>query len=293
MVSEFRALRASVLRLWTASRGTLVGDDLEDLMRFNEAIDQALAESMTRFTQSLDQSQDMFVAILGHDLRTPLQTMLMVTQHMVDTGEASAEHTELLSRAVRSAHRMNAMIDDLLDFTRSRLGSGVSIQTGDTDLAVIAREAVEEMEVAHPTRTFDCRTEGDLCGNWDASRIRQVLANLLGNAVQHGDVATPIVVAARGEPEFALVEVHNHGPAIPRSAMAGLFGPFKRLQSGIDTSKSAHNLGLGLYIADRIVDAHGGSIKVTSSAAEGTCFAVRLPRVSQTGALGAFVSGAS
>ncbi len=280
MVSEFRALRASVLRLWTASRGSLDSNDLQDLMRFNEAIDQALAESMTRFTRSLDQSQDMFVAILGHDLRTPLQTMLMVTQHMVDTGAADAAHTELLARAVRSAHRMNEMIDDLLDFTRSRLGSGVVIEPRETDLTIVAREAVEEMEVAYPDRTFVLECHGECTGRWDAARIRQVLANLLGNAVQHGHAAAPIVATVRGEAESVVLEVRNHGPVIPSSAMSGLFSPFKRLH-GVTAPSTAHNLGLGLYIADRIVHAHGGDIAVTSSERDGTCFAVRLPRERQ------------
>lgn len=278
MVSEFRALRASVLRLWAANSGSLDGADLEDLMRFNEAIDQALAESMTRFTSSLNQSQDMFVAILGHDLRTPLQTVLIVTQHLVDAGAVDPGQTELLMRAVRSANRMNEMIDDLLDFTRSRLGAGVVVHPAHTDLAIVAREAVDEMRSAHPLRAFEFQTDGDLRGNWDAARIRQVLANLLGNAVQHGDPAKPVVVGARGDAASVVIEVHNHGPAISKAAMIGLFGPFKRLQGGVEPSSNAHNLGLGLYIADRIVDAHGGRIDVASSDAAGTQFAVTLPR---------------
>ncbi|MDQ3698602.1 MAG: sensor histidine kinase, partial [Gemmatimonadota bacterium] len=150
MVSEYRALRASVIRLWTKASGSLTSADLEDLMRFNETIDQALAESIERYTLDLDRSKEMFVAILGHDLRTPLGAVMMGSQFMLDTGELEEPHLTLTTRIARSAKRMNQMVGDLLDFTRSRLGSGVPIVRRRMDLSKEASHAVEEMAAAHP-----------------------------------------------------------------------------------------------------------------------------------------------
>ncbi len=278
MVSEYRALRASVIRLWTNANHMLTGDDFEDLMRFNEAIDQSLAESVTRYTQDIDQSKQMFVAILGHDLRTPLGTVVTAAQFMIDTGELAEPHRSLMLRIVRSARRMNRMVGDLLDFTRGQLGSGVPIVRADMDLAKDAADAVEEMATAHPASRLKLNTSGDLRGNWDAARIGQVLANLLGNAVEHGAPATTISVTARGEANEVVLQVHNNGAAIPRSELPGLFSPFKRLGQGAAVGTASSNLGLGLYIVDRIVTAHGGSIDVKSSVDAGTFFTVRLPR---------------
>lgn len=278
MVSEYRALRASVIRLWTNANHMLTGDDFEDLMRFNEAIDQSLAESITRYTQDIDQSKQMFVAILGHDLRTPLGTVVTAAQFMIDTGELAEPHRSLMLRIVRSARRMNRMVGDLLDFTRGQLGSGVPIVRADMDLAKDAADAVEEVGTANPERRLKLNVSGDLRGSWDAARIGQVLANLLGNAVEHGAPATTISVTARGEAKEVVLQVHNNGPAIPRSELPGLFSPFKRLGQGAAVGTASSNLGLGLYIVDRIVTAHGGSIDVKSSEDAGTFFTVRLPR---------------
>jgi signal transduction histidine kinase len=278
MVSEYRALRASVIRLWTAANGHLTGADLDDLMRFNEAIDQSLAESITRYTQDIDRARETFVAILGHDLRSPLGAVATASQFMLDTGELTEPHLTLTTRIAHSARRMTQMVHDLLDFTVGRLGSGVPITRGDVDLATVVRQSVEEMAVARPESVLQFTTSGDLRGRWDAARVSQVAANLLGNAVQHGAPKTLISVTLHGEPTEVVLRLHNYGPAIPASDLDGLFSPFKRFRSGGGTSRDSGSLGLGLYIAERIVSAHGGSIDVRSSAEAGTLFTVRLPR---------------
>lgn len=278
MVSEYRALRASVIRLWTKASGTLTGDDLEDLMRFNEAIDQALAESITRYTHDLDRSKEMFIAILGHDLRTPLGVVMTASQFMLETPGLEEPHLTMTTRIQRSGKRMNQMVGDLLDFTRSRLGSGVPINRQDVDMGKEASHAVEELLAAHPASTVRLDQSGNLKGSWDSARISQVLANLLDNAVQHGSAQTPINVTTRGEASEVVLRVHSRGPTIPALALSGIFSPFKRLHSG-DTAAGAHSsLGLGLYIAERIVVAHGGTIEAESSDEDGTTFTVRLPR---------------
>ena len=279
MVSEYRALRASVIRLWTESQGTLDGEDVHDLTRFNEAIDQALAESISRYTYDIDHSREMFVAILGHDLRTPLGTILMGSQHMLETGNLAEPNLTLVTRIARSARRMNQMVEDLLDFTRGRLGSGVPITRGDTDLETVVRHAVDELATAQPQATVQFSSTGDLRGQWDGARIGQVVTNLLSNAVQHGTAGSLISVTAQGEPKDVVLRIHNFGAAIPKADLPGLFSPFKRVQPRRASAQGAgSNLGLGLYIAERIVTAHGGTISVRSSSEAGTLFTIRLPR---------------
>lgn len=278
MVSEYRALRASVVRLWVKTCGTLSGDDLEDLMRFNEAIDQSTAESITRFTQDLDQSKEMFLAILGHDLRTPLGAVIMSSQFMLDKGNLPEADRALTERILRSGRRMNQMIGDLLDFTRSRLGGGIPIVRQPMDLAKAGREAVDEIAGAQPDSKLTFTSVGDAHGDWDPARLGQVLTNLLANAVQHGKTGTDIVVTVDAKGDDVVLRVHNSGPPIPKSVVKGLFNPLKLTKPGDAAAHGSSSLGLGLYIAERIVTAHGGSIQVESSADAGTSFTVRLPR---------------
>jgi signal transduction histidine kinase len=278
MVSEYRALRASVIRLWIKACGTLAGADLADLVRFNEAIDQAIAESITRYTEDLDRSKEMFLAVLGHDLRTPLGAVLMSSQFMLDTGDLIEPNLTLTTRIMRSAGRMNEMVSDLLDFTRSQLGSGVPIVRAEMDMAKVVRHAVDEMEAARPETVVEMSASGDMRGEWDEARMSQVLSNLLGNAAQHGSDERPVSVQLRSQPEYVEITVKNFGKVIPASEIFGIFSPFKRLREGVPAERDSSNLGLGLFIADRIVKAHGGTIDVTSSADAGTSFTVRLPR---------------
>ena len=278
MVAEYRALRASVIRLWTKANGTLTGGDLDDLMRFNEAIDQSLAESIARFASDVDRSRDMFIAVLGHDLRSPIGAIMMGSQFMLDTGELVEPHLTLTTRIARSAKRMNQMVGDLLDFTRGRMGAGVPIVRKEMDLAKEASLAVDEIAAANPGTDLQFTAVGDLRGAWDSARLGQVFANLLGNAVQHGAVHAPIVVCATGDADQVTLKVHNRGKTISRTDLNGLFSPFKRLKSGTAITGPTSSLGLGLYIADRIVSAHGGTLGVESSDTSGTEFTVRLPR---------------
>ena len=278
MVAEYRALRASVIRLWTEHVGTLAASDVEDLMRFNEAIDQSLAESVTRYTIDIDRSKEMFVAILGHDLRSPLSGILMASQFMVEEGGLSEENGVLAARIARSATRMTHMIRDLLDFTRGRLGSGVPISREEMDLGIEVTQAIAELEASHPRRRFEATLSGDLSGAWDAARITQLLVNLLANAVAHGSADAPVHVVARGRDDDVVLCVSNRGTPISRELLPTLFSPYKRLASGSAPVTSDGHLGLGLYIVEQIVTAHGGTIDVTSTEADGTTFNVRLPR---------------
>ncbi len=280
MVAEYRALRASVIRLWTTSQGALDASDIEDLTRFNEAIDQALAESVLRFNEDVEHAKETFLAILGHDLRTPLGAIQTSATFMLETGELEEPHRTLTARIGGSAKRSVTMVGDLLDFTRSHLGGGIPVVRAAMDLGKVVREVVDEIASAHPGRLIRADTRVSQRGCWDAPRLGQALGNLIGNAVQHGADGTTITVDVRGTEEQVTVAVHNSGAVIPAEQLDGIFNPMRarRTPRTVEARGPTGSLGLGLYIAERIVRAHDGHIDVESSEAAGTTFTIHLPR---------------
>ena len=277
MVAEFRALRASVTRLWLSVERQWTRTELQDLVRFNEAIDQAIAESITRYSGELGQSKERFLAILGHDLRTPLGAIITATKFMLDTGELQEPHLTLVGRVATSSRRMNRMVEDLVEFTRTRFGDTMPVVRTEIDLRRIIGDVASEIGASYPASSVHVEMRGDLRGRWDGERLAQAFTNLVSNAVQHG-ASSPINVLARGLPNEVEVSIHNHGPAIGKDRLAGLFAAMKRARG--DGARDSEHLGLGLYIVEKIVTAHGGLIDVTSSKEDGTTFTVHLPRSS-------------
>jgi signal transduction histidine kinase len=280
MVAEYRALRASVLSLWTREVGELKTEDLEDLIRFNEAIDQSLAESVTEFNENIEDAKEMFLAILGHDLRTPMGAIFTSAQFMLDTGELKEPHLTLTARIVTSATRTVGMIGDLLDFTRSRLGGGIPVVREEMNLSQVVHDAVDEISAVHRDRTFRVDAPTEQRGEWDAARLSQALTNLIGNAGEHAPPGTSITVGLDGDEDAVAITIHNMGAGIPGDRLDGLFNPMKTRKGGSVAASGGPtgNLGLGLYIAERIVNAHSGRIDVETSETEGTTFTVHLPR---------------
>jgi signal transduction histidine kinase len=280
LAAEFRALRASVLRLWLRHNA---GDEssLYQLTRFNEAIDQALAESIANYSDEVARSRDTFLAILGHDLRTPLSAIANSGLYLGSPGLLPAgAPLEAARRINRSAVRMSAMIRDLLEYTRSRLGRAIPISPEPTSMEQICRIAFDEARAAHPERIFRLETSGPLEGQFDTERLHQVLSNLLGNAVQHGARNQPITLRAYGEADRVTVQVRNHGRPIPPDQLQVIFNPLVQIPSPLvdEDSTPSTSLGLGLYIAREIVAMHGGTLAAESSHDEGTVFSARLPR---------------
>jgi signal transduction histidine kinase len=280
MVAEFRALRASVIRIWTLEENDLSGEHLADLVRFNEAIDQALAESVVRFTQGLDESKEMFLAILGHDLRSPLGAVQMSAMFMLDTGELEEPHLTLTRRIASSSKRMEQMVGDLLDFTRSRLGNGIPIVRAPMNVNKAVHDVVDEVLAGDPSRSIAVEARGGESVNWDCSRVSQAIVNLLANAVEHSAAGSVITVKVSGNEADVTITVHNKGTPLTSDQMNGIFGSMKAADDRRKEPSAGPlgNLGLGLYIAERIAHAHGGTIRVESSQEAGTSFALCLPR---------------
>jgi len=178
-----------------------------------------------------------------------------------------------LRRIASSAARMRRMVEQLLDLTRARLAGGIPVQpTPGTNLADVARGAVEELRVAHPEAQLTVHATAQISGEWDADRMAQVVSNLVGNAISHG-AGGPVDVQVKGANGSAILEVHNGGAPIPADLLPRIFDPFRQAMP----ATVAHGLGLGLFITRQIVLAHGGTIGVVSAQPEGTTFKVVLP----------------
>lgn len=270
MIAEYRALRASVLRLWEKK-----GDDPGGVTRFNEAIDEALTEAVDRFTATTEHFRDQTLGILGHDLRSPLAAIINGATFLVGSEQLDDRSLAVAVRMLNSASRMSRMIGDLLDLTRTRFGDLIPVVPAPMDLEPMCRQVVTELEGLAPTGTIRFTGRGDLHGEWDADRIAQALSNLVWNAIQHGGSNDPIDVVATGTEGEVSIQVHNTGPCIPKAAMATIFEPMVRHARDNQTRSG---LGLGLYIASQIVLAHGGKLDVASTEADGTTFTMHLPR---------------
>ena len=271
VVAEYRALRASVFRLWAKTH-----PDPEGVLRFNEAIDQALAEAVDRYTEKTDQYRDLLIGIVSHDLRNPLSGILLGSAVLSRSEELDDRSARIASRIQSSAKRMVRIVGDLLDLTRTRLGSQIPIVRGPTDAGPICELVIAELEGSHPHAVIRYTSKGDLRGEWDHDRIAQVLSNLVGNALQHGAADKPISVSAKGEDAQVALTINNAGPPIPESVQSDIFEPMVRHLK--DPSNASSGLGLGLYIAKELVTAHGGTIDLASTDDGGTTFTVRLPR---------------
>jgi len=278
LLAEFRALRATVLRLWLPHAAQATETTINDVLRFNEAIDQAVAESTARFTERTTQTRDTFLAILGHDLRTPLAAMAMAGDYLTMPKIGTPQTSEVGQRVKRSAATMRSMVNDMLEYARTQLGSGIPIARHATDVQDVCKAAVDDVRIAHPDSVIELRTSGTLTGSMDSARLQQALTNLLINAVQYRAKEHPIMVSAVGDHDEIIMQVQNHGPVIPADSLQAIFNPLVQLSGdGHQEGRPSTSLGLGLFIAREITQAHGGTITAESSEEAGTTFTIRLP----------------
>jgi len=268
-----------VLRHTAQAAETEYRTHLDDLTRFNEAIDQAVAESIARHSSMIRRSQDVFLSILGHDLRNPLGAVAMSAQYMMGSQGLESRHIKAAAMIYNSSKQMNALVGDLLDFTRTRLGQGMPMKPGQANIAEVARHAVAQACAFHPEHRIRLEMTGQLDGHWDAARIGQVFSNLIGNAVKHGSMEAPIDVVLNGDDDSEIVAtVHNGGDPIPEDELPRIFEPLCRASTSSQPNRNDSGLGLGLFIAREIVQGHGGALTVDSSVENGTTFTVHLPR---------------
>jgi signal transduction histidine kinase len=279
MVAEYRALRATVLRLWGASSTRTDAEDLEDVIRFNEAVDQATAESLSVFLAEMDKTRDLFLGMMGHDLRGPLSTIASCAR--IEQKNSSGE-SPTAAIVLRSVAQMKALLDDLIEYTRNRLGAGLAIDPAPLHLETFVRDTLKEIEAINTGHMMELAVQGNTEGEWDGPRLHQTLSNLVFNAMKYGHPGSPIRVNLDGgRSEEVMLAVENTGKPIPTDMLSKIFDPLVRAMDDYgdaDAGESGANLGLGLYVVREIAAAHGGSIAVTSNDSI-TRFELRLPRI--------------
>jgi signal transduction histidine kinase len=274
LVAEYRALRASVLRRWQLA-AELDEGALQEMIRFNEAIDQMLAEAVQQFAKNVEQTRDLFSGMLAHDLRSPVGAILNSAHVMLQDANLSSTSVRAAGSLQRSATRVKGMIDDLFIFTRTRLGDALPVEPTHQDVGSICDSAADEVRAAYPGTQIDVHSTGDLAGVMDGARINQLIVNLLNNAVQHGSGG--IRLEARGSSGQIVLSVSNGGAPIPASALPTIFDPLTRAGPPRGHKKASSGIGLGLYICQCIALAHDGSIEVESDD-DVTVFTVKIPR---------------
>ena len=276
MASEYRALRASVMRHWSAAKPH--DPDFDEVVRFNEGMDQSIVEAVAWYGARIEHARELFLGVLSHDLRNPLGAIVMGAQVLRMDKTLIGPSAQAATRLQGAGERMALMINDLLDFTRTRLGTRLPIEMTRLQLGPVLRQTIEELRGLHPGVTIGFECEEDLQGDWDAARLNQLLSNLVGNAIQHGEPGKPVEVAACRRGTQVVLTVHNEGPPITPELIDRIFDPLARgVVQEAERRNGQASLGLGLYISREIAQAHGGEIEVASSQADGTTFKIVLP----------------
>lgn len=278
--AEYRALRESVLTLWSDSSPP---DEhaLKDMARFNQAIDQALAESIANFSAESEGWRNVFLGTLAHDLRGPLSVNLLTAELLTRIISEDAPAAPLIERLRRSGARMKSLLDDLLDYSKASLGGGLRIVPTYVDLDPELQDELDLLRPLFPEHEVSYQSSGSTTGLFDSSRIREAMANLVINAAKHGDENGPIRVTLAGDAAATTLSVENSGPVVPDHTMSALFMPFGHFREGPDSNPEADSLGLGLFIVRQIAVAHGGTVAATSVGGR-TLFTMRLPRISHS-----------
>jgi len=281
LASEYRALRASVLKLWKAQLTDLGDDELNDMVRFNEAIDQALAESIASSAAAVNRSRHSLLAILGHDLRSPLSSVSMAASYLLKSQTLDAQMLGVTRGIKRNAATMNRMIKDLLEYAGAQIGRRIPVNPEPANMETVCRSALEEVQPTYPDTVFDFESSGNLNGSVDPARFQQVLSNLLNNAAKYAQSPSPITLSASGgRQETITIRVKNYGNPIPPESLQVIFDPLVQVSSNGSESDSyrSTSLGLGLFIAREIVEGHNGTIEANSSENGGTVFTIEIPR---------------
>ncbi len=239
------------------------------------------AERLMALEQERAGFEQQLIGIVSHDLRTPIAAITMGAAVLLRRPDVEERQRRTVERILSSAGRANRMIHDLLDFTQARLGGGIKTQRLPGDFHAIVRQVVEESQVSNPGRILRLTQTGEGGGKWDADRLSQLVSNLLSNALHYSPPDSVVRIETHGEPEHVVLTVRNAGAPISPEVLPRLFQPMQR---GVEGMSEARSVGLGLYIVDQVVRAHGGSISVTSSQGDGTAFTVSLPRRAGCGA---------
>jgi sigma-B regulation protein RsbU (phosphoserine phosphatase) len=247
-----------------------------ELVLSRKRLESLVAEATRLEAEAKDRAlfAEQMIGIVSHDLRNPLSAIAMGIA-ILGRSELSGNQQRAATRIGRATERATRLIADLLDFTQARLGTGLRVSSAAIDLHEAVADAVDELTQIYPNRAVEHVREGEGSCSADASRLAQVVANLVSNAIAHGHPSAPITVTSIVAERSCSIAVHNRGTPIPAEAQASIFQPMTR---GANASTTGRSVGLGLFIVREIARAHGGSAEVKSSAEHGTTFRVTFPR---------------
>jgi signal transduction histidine kinase len=271
LTREYSKIRTVLLRMLMEVPAT--EEVREDMVKLHEGMDRAINEAMHRYATRREEVRERFVAILGHDLRDPLSTVVISANVLAANPTLKSEHRVVASRIVRACDRMQRMINDVLDFARGHLGTGIPANPTLNDMGEICRAATDEIIGANPQRKVAVDLHGDLRGAFDRDRVHQAITNLLANAIHHSEGSIEVRAYETEDRHAIVTEVTSHGEVIPEDLRHRLFDPFAQA----DIAGPRQGLGLGLFIVQQIALAHGGICDVTSDES-GTTFSIRWPR---------------
>lgn len=277
--SEFRALRATVLRLWLRTIQTMSDEFAYEMIRFNEAIDQALAESIVTYSAKADRTRDLFLAVLGHDLRAPLATITSIGSILSYGGTPAEKLASLGQTTQRSAMLMSTMVKDLLGFAGVQMGAGIPCDKTLINAQDVCEAAAADAHAMYPNTQIEFNSSGNMVSCFDSVRLQQLLTNLLINAAQYSEKNHNVIFDATGFENEIVFKIKNVGPVIPPESLKAIFQPLVQLKPENEKdSRSTTSLGLGLFIANEITKGHEGKIDVTSDLTDGTIFKLTFPR---------------
>lgn len=241
-----------------------------------EAEREAMAHERSSVLAEQAAFERQLIGIVSHDLRNPLNVIGLGAQALLASGELTPVAEKQVVRVSNAAERANRLVEDLLDFTQARHGGGLAIDPEACDLGVLVPSVIEDVLASYPGRRIELLQTGRAVGMWDADRIAQVVQNLVTNAVKYSPPDSTVTVSVGEDANAVVMSIHNVGVAIPADKLPILFEPYER--AGAHASPASRSVGLGLHIVKLIVEAHGGTVGVTSTQSAGTTFHVSLPR---------------
>jgi signal transduction histidine kinase len=233
---------------------------------------------MAHYSAKLEEARAIFLGVLAHDLRGPLNTVGISAQVILHCQPLDPRATQAAARAWNSVSRMKVLVQDLLDYTLTRLGDGMPVTPREDVLELTVKDVVAEVEAAHPGRRIDFVSSCQTHGQWDTGRIAQMFSNLLTNAIVHGHPDAPVTIGIAEANEGVNIEIRNKGEPIPAEVRSAIFEPLTSTRRAASTASSTSGLGLGLYIAAQIATAHHGHLQLVPSDEVETVFRVYLPR---------------
>ena len=254
----------------------LIAHELESEEERRE-LDEAL-----KLANQTNETRARFMGILGHDLRNPLNTILMAATVQQDSNHDQNQNALMTDMILRTTRRMQFLIEDLLDASQTAQGNQILIQKKSGDLGEICKLIIEEFRLTHPNRKIEFLTQETCDGEWDEGRLGQVLSNLLSNALSYGSLDYPVKVNLIAECDRVVLQVNNQGETMLEEVKKNLFTAFWRGAKKVRANANSSGLGLGLYIVKQIVTAHNGTISVESNNEDGTTFTVIFSRLSET-----------